>query len=79
MDILFLEFHLHSCGLAVEGMKPHTSQRIFKSRTESTVGGSPSMVMAVTCGRVLLGRHSQLTAKGESGEEGAGGGSSGLS
>lgn len=53
VDILFLEFHLRSCELAVEGMKSHTSQRIFKSRTESTrqgeVGGSPSVGMAVTC------------------------------
>ena len=55
-DILFLEFHLRSCEPAVEGTKPHTSRRIFKSRTESTggVGGSPSVVR-----QPLVGESSQ--------------------
>ena len=43
MDVFFLEFHLHFCEPTMEGMKPHTSQGKFKSKTEFI---SHSMVMA---------------------------------
>ena len=34
MDVFFLEFHLHFCEPSRKGLKPHTSQRKFKSKKD---------------------------------------------